>query len=1597
MKQLNLTIFALLFLAASAMAQSARLQVIHNAPNPTVDIYVNGILAFDDVAFRTATPFSTVPAGIPLSIAVAPGTSTSVADAIATFPVTFEADKTYAVTASGIVGDLTTPFTLIADDKAQEFAGDPLKVDLNVLHGAPDAPAIDVVVRTGAKIVSNLSYGQFTPYLRVDPAVYYLDIKPAGTNTIVATYKADLTGQAGHALRIFASGFLGGGAPAFGLFAALGNDGSVIELPQTAVARLQVIHNSPSPSVDIYADTTLLYDDLAFRTAKPFIFVPAEQSINIGVALDTSTSSTSAFANFPVTFENGKTYVVMAAGLLGSPTAPFTLQVNDGAREVASNSANVDVTVWHSAPGAPNVDVDATFVADNLVANLAYGSFTPYLNLAPITYDLAVRAAGDANVVASYRANLTPLVNKAVTVFASGFLSGTPNFGLFAALADGTVVPLGITPTARLQIIHNAPDPTVDVYVDNMRVLDDFNFRTATPFLTIPADRALSVGVAAGTSVSVNDVIFPIPVTLEAGKTYAAFASGIPFNSATPFTILLDEARESSSTPGKVEFATLHGAPGAPNVDVAVVGVGTIISNLTYTEFAPYIAVDPANYQIQVKVAASGAVVATYQVDLSTLGGGAARVFASGIVNGTPAFGLYAALPDGTVIEFPVAPPPPTTRVQLIHNAIAPTVDIYADGVLLLDDFSYRSATPFIDLPAGVAISIAVAPGTSTSVADALATFPVTFTENKKYIVTASGVLGDLLTPFTLIANDAAQESAVVPSKVDIAVLHGATNAPAIDIDAVFDANDIITNLAYGNFTAYLGLDPKVYDLTVRVAGTPNVVVTYRADLSGLTGGAAYVFASGLVNGTPGFGLFAALPNGTVVELPITPFSRVQVIHNSPSPTVDVYAGNTLLLDNFVFRTATPFVSIPADRDIVIGVALANSTSSSDTLVGFPVNFSSTKNYTVFANGIVGNIATPFTLAVNDNARETSASGTVAVSAFHGSPGAPAVDIVERLAGPLVSNLAFGQYSPYLTLPLDEYFLDVKAAGSSAIIATYLADLTDLNAQAIRVFASGIVGGTPAFGLFAVLPTGEVIELPNTPVARVQIIHNAPSPTVDVYAFGEPFLDDFEFRTATEFFYLPAGVQIPLAIAPGNSTSAADAIVTIPVTFENGKTYVVVASGLVGGTPGFELIVNDAARERAVDPSKIELAVLHGGVDAPAVNLQTYPDAAPVLNNLQYGDFSAYLPIDPDVLLLEIVPNAAPRASVGIWGGDFSGIPGEAATVFASGKLADGSFDLYITLADGLTFPLPSFARVQVIHNSPSPDVDLYVDDQLALPDFEFRTATNVGLFPARTALTLSVAPAGSSSVADAIFSLPITGLETAQSYVIVAAGVVGNATTPFNLYVNANSRFRSLSATNFELNLFHGAPDAPEIDVQLFNGPVIIDNLAFGEFSNYLSVPPSEYFISVTPSNDNTTVVKSYIADAAPLGGQVVTLFASGYLDGAAGPSFGVWVAQGDGETYPLPEYVSTNELNGKLNALRLAPNPADAFLNVQFDLDGSEALLYTVRDIAGRVLQTGDFGTVSGKFNTTLSTASFSAGMYQLEIVSDAGVQVTKFVVQH
>lgn len=726
--------------------------------------------------------------------------------------------------------------------------------------------------------------------------------------------------------------------------------------------------------------------------------------------------------------------------------------------------------------------------------------------------------------------------------------------------------------TAELQVIHNCADPvadSVDVYVDGLIAIDNFAFRNATGFLTLPAGVDIHVGIAPKTSTSVSDTLVNYTINLASGQRYVAIASGVlnpgsfaanPDGRATGFNLLVrDNIRDAAASSGEVDFIVLHGATDAPTVDVIPQSSATaLVAGAAYTDITSYLTVPAAAYRLNITPAGDNStIVASYNVDLSTLGGGAAVVFASGFLNPAanqngPAFGLFAALPNGTVVEFSLNT---NARVQVIHNAADPAaavVDVYGNSDPLIPDFAFRTATPFIDVPAGVDITIGIAPGTSTSVNDTIPGLSTTvnLTAGQTYVVIANGVTAPgsfAVNPdgrpinFGLFLKTTVRESATDGSNVDFFVLHGATDAPTVDVIPQSSAAPLVDNAAYGDITGYLSVPASQYFLNI-TPGSDNstIVASYNVDLSSLGGGSAVVFASGFLdpaanqNGEA-FGIYAALANGTVVAFPLNTNARVQVIHNSADPAaavVDVYGNSNPLIPDFAFRTATPFIDVPAGVDITIGIAPGTSTSVNDTIPGLSttVNLTAGQSYVVIANGVTA----PASFAVNPDGRPTGFAlyvkpavreagtdgGNVDFFAFHGATDAPTVDVIARGVATLVDDAAYGDFTGYLSVPAALYTLDVTPAAGSPVVASFAADLSTLGGGSAVVFASGFLDPTTnqngeAFGLFAALANGTVVPFTNT-----------------------TGIDESNIRFATGIFPNPANNRIQVGLQVKNAANA---------------------------------------------------------------------------------------------------------------------------------------------------------------------------------------------------------------------------------------------------------------------------------------------------------------------------------------------------------------------------------------------------------------------------------------------------------------------------
>lgn len=456
-----------------------------------------------------------------------------------------------------------------------------------------------------------------------------------------------------------------------------------------STANLQIIHNSADPvtaSVDVYIDGELTLSAVEFRSATEFLEIPGDTPLDITIS-PAGIGIEAGYEFSDVVFEADENYYAIANGVL-APAAyaenpdgietTFYIDLIKGA-QTTSSEENFDFLFYHGSTDAPAVEVFARNISQ-LVDSTAYSNYSDdYISVPADNYVLDVSAAGNDATLFSYEANLSTLGGQTGIILASGFLDPSNNndeagFGVLVALNNGTTFLLPeITPeTAKVQIIHNSPDPavsTVDIYVNGELELPGIEFRSATGFIELPADTDLDItvtpsGATPGEGKTTEKVQF------SANESYYVVASGVlnpsmfasnPDGVDTEFFLDVIPGASLTAAEGDFDFLLYHGSPDAGAVDITARDVTTLATNIAYTGYSSdYLSVPASNYIIDLFNTGDEAPFISLDADVSAFGGQTAIIFASGFVNpddneSGPEFGVFVALQDGRVIELGIA------------------------------------------------------------------------------------------------------------------------------------------------------------------------------------------------------------------------------------------------------------------------------------------------------------------------------------------------------------------------------------------------------------------------------------------------------------------------------------------------------------------------------------------------------------------------------------------------------------------------------------------------------------------------------------------------------------------------------------------------------------------------------------------------------------------------------------------------------------------------------------------------------------------------------------------------------------------------------
>lgn len=415
------------------------------------------------------------------------------------------------------------------------------EASVQILHASPDAPAVNVAV--GTTVLEGVDYKTGTGILTLPSNTYPISVDgilPDGTATVIGPVNVTFAPDTRYS--VLAVGDVAN-------ISAL-----VLEQPDTPVpagsTRLRVVHGAPmAPAVDVYLtapdadlNASAAVGTFAFGGDLGPVDVPAgEYQIRVAVAGSTEEI---AFDSGPIALEDGGNLLVTAVENTLTGTNPVNLVIQDGAgsTELLSVGTPADVRVVHDSPDAPNVDV---IVNDNfaqpLVSDLAYPNFTPFVNVAPDTYNVKVVDSA-TQTVAVIDVDLTLMAGVRYDVLAVDTFAGS-NIEALLAIDDFR----RIATESKVRIIHGSPSAgPVDIYVTAPQTdintveptLTNIPFKANTGFLSLePGDYEVTV---TGTG-SKMPAIGPAPITIEAGGVYTAIARDAEGGGTPLGLILMDD------------------------------------------------------------------------------------------------------------------------------------------------------------------------------------------------------------------------------------------------------------------------------------------------------------------------------------------------------------------------------------------------------------------------------------------------------------------------------------------------------------------------------------------------------------------------------------------------------------------------------------------------------------------------------------------------------------------------------------------------------------------------------------------------------------------------------------------------------------------------------------------------------------------------------------------------------------------------------------------------------------------------------------------------------------------------------------------------
>lgn len=414
----------------------------------------------------------------------------------------------------------------------------------------------------------------------------------------------------------------------------------------------------------------------------------------------------------------------------------------------------------------------------------------------------------------------------------------------------------------------------------------------------------------------------------------------------------------------------------------------------------------------------------------------------------------------------------PEFRLQVLHaSPDAPAVNVLLNGDVALSDLDYKSGSGQSVLRTGT-YSVQVDGILPDGNAAVIGPVDISFDSNKIYTIVAVNSVADIEPviieqPTTAVAAGAAR----------LFVLHGAAEAPTVDVYVTAPDADLTADAPVGSFSFQETIGPAEvaagdYQIRVTAEDEPTNVVFDSGTITLNSGDDLVLVAVPNTSDEPtAFSLPAPISlvgltsAGSLQILDVNTQTALRVGHLSPDTgLVDVLADGGELLADVPFSAVTDFMPLPANT---YTVAVTPADMPTMPAIG-PVDLTldAGTRYTVLAVNYSTLIET---LIATDDPRPVATNAKVRI--IHASPTAGDVDIYVTDVGvdindvdPTLPAVPFKANTGYIALPAGEYDVTVTPTGTKTA-AIGPATISIANSDVFTAIARDPLPESSEFGL----------------------------------------------------------------------------------------------------------------------------------------------------------------------------------------------------------------------------------------------------------------------------------------------------------------------------------------------------------------------------------------------------------------------------------------------------------------------------------------------------------------------------------------------------